>query len=151
MLNCLFFLLFFFSFFWDTGWRENLWAPIQCWSIGLYVWLISYFLFESFYFFIFLFINCECLVHGFRFCFMFCRQKMAWIREFLLKLKNFKMKINLISIIYKIFVYGLFVYLVGILDFRKFKYAQLHIFFLSKSACTLHSIVRVLLLFRDWI
>ena len=47
------------------------------------------------------------------------------------------MKINLISIIYKIFVDGLFVYLVGILDFgyllvfnfRKCKYAQLHFFF----------------------
>ena len=62
---------------------------------------------------------------------------MSWIRDFLLKLKNFKMKINLISIIYKIFVYGLFVYLVGILDFgyllgfdfHKCKYAQLHVFF----------------------
>ena len=32
--------------FLDSGWRENLWAPIQCWSIGLYVWLVSYFLFE---------------------------------------------------------------------------------------------------------
>ena len=87
--------------------------------------------------FIYLFINCECLVHGFWFCFIFCMQKMPWIREFLLKLKNFKMKINLISIIYKNFVYGLFVYLVGILDFsyllgfdfRKCKYAQLHFFF----------------------
>ena len=56
------------------------------------------------------------------------------------------MKISLISIIYKNFVYGLFVYLFGILDlgyllgfvFRKCKYAQLHIFF-SKSAFTLHS------------
>ena len=84
--------------FLDSGWRENLWAPIQCWSIGLYVWLVSYFLFESF---IYLFINYECLVHGFRFCcFTFCMQKMAWIREFLLKFTNFKMKLNLISIIY---------------------------------------------------
>ena len=49
------------------------------------------------------------------------------------------MKINLISILYKIFVYGLFVYLVVILDFgyllvfdlHKCKYAQLHIFFLQ--------------------
>ena len=38
----------------DTGWRENLWAQIQCWSVGLYVLLISYFLFESFYLFIYL-------------------------------------------------------------------------------------------------
>ena len=51
------------------------------------------------------------------------------------------MKLNLISIIYKIFVYGLFVYLVVILDFdyllvfdfRKCKYPQLHIFFLQIS------------------
>ena len=50
------------------------------------------------------------IVNGFRFCcFIFCMQKMAWIREFLLKFTNFKMKINLISIIYKIFVCGLFV------------------------------------------
>ena len=143
--------------FLDCGWRENLWAPIQCWSIGLYVWLVPYFLFESF---IYLFINYECLVHGFRFCcFTFCMQKMAWIREFLLKFANFKMKLNLISIIYKIFVYGLFVYLVVILDFdyllvfdfRKCKYPQLHIFFFSKSPCTLHSKVQILLLFHDWI
>ena len=40
-----------FFFFLDTGWRENLWAPFQCWSIGLYVWLVSYFLFEIFYLF----------------------------------------------------------------------------------------------------
>ena len=32
--------------FLDSGWRENLWAPIQCWSIGLYVWFVPYFLFE---------------------------------------------------------------------------------------------------------
>ena len=71
---------------------------------------------------------------------------MAWIRDFLLKFTNFKMQINLISIIYKIFVYGLFVYLVVILDFGyvlvfdfcKCKCAQLYIFFPSKSAwpCT---------------
>ena len=47
---------FWFFFFLDAGWRENLWAPIQCWSIGLYVWLVSYFLFIIF---IYLFINCE--------------------------------------------------------------------------------------------
>ena len=138
--------------FLDSGWRENLWAPIQCWSTGSYVWLVSYFLFESF---IYLFINYECLPHGFGFCcFTFCMQKMAWIREFSLKFTNFKMQINLISIIYKIFVYGLFVYLVVILDFgyllvfdfRKCKYAQLPIF-ISKSACTLHSKVQILLLF----
>ena len=81
-------------------------------------------------------------------------QKMAWIREFLLKFTNFKMQIYLISIMYKIFVYGLFVYLVVILDFgyllvfdfRNCKYAQLHIF-ISKSACTLHSKVQILLIF----
>ena len=64
------------------------------------------------------------------------------------------MQINLISIINKIFVYGLFVYSIVILDFvyllvfdfRKCKYAQLHIF-ISKSACTLHSKVQILLLF----
>ena len=131
MLNCLFFLFFFL----DAGWRGNLWAPIQCWSIGLYVWLVSYFLFEIIYLFIYL-----SIVNGFRFCcFVLCMQKMAWIREFLQKFTNFKMKINLISIIYKIFVYGLFVYLVGILDFGyllvfdfgKCKYAQLHIIFLQ--------------------
>ena len=44
---------FFFFVFLNTGWRENLWAPIQCWSIGLYVWLVSYFLCESFYLFIY--------------------------------------------------------------------------------------------------
>ena len=43
----------FVFFFLDTGWRENLWAQIQCWSVGLYVLLISYFLFESFYLFIY--------------------------------------------------------------------------------------------------
>ena len=142
--------------FLDSGWRENLWAPIQCWSTGSYAWLVSYFLFESF---IYLFINYECLLHGFGFCcFTFCLQKMPWIKEFSLKFTNFKMQINLISIIYKIFIYGLFVYLVVILDFGyllifyfcKCKYAQLHIFN-SKSACTLHSKVQILLLFHDWI
>ena len=158
---------FFFSFL-GTGWREYLWASIQCWSIGLYVWLVSYFLFESFYLFIYqLWMGLDfvvsyyvcSIVNGFRFCcFVLCMQKMAWIREFLQKFTNFKMKINLISIIYKIFVYGLFVYLVGILDFGyllvfdfgKCKYAQLHIIF-SKSACTLHCKVHILLLFCDWI
>ena len=43
-------LLILFSFFLDSDWRENLWAPIQCWLIGLYIWLVSYFLFESFLF-----------------------------------------------------------------------------------------------------
>ena len=105
MLDC----LFFFFFFLDSGWRENQWAPIQCWLIGLYIWLVSYFLFESL--FIYLFINYECLVHGFSFfCFTFCLQKMAWIREFLMKFTNFKMKINLILIIYKIFVWSVCVF-----------------------------------------
>ena len=36
--------------FLGNGWRENLWAPIQCWSIGLYVWLVSYFLFDFFFY-----------------------------------------------------------------------------------------------------
>ena len=64
----------------------------------------------SFLFFIWfkkknLFINYEFLVHGFRFCcFSFGMQKLAWIREFLLKFTNFKVKINLISIIYEIFI-----------------------------------------------
>ena len=111
--------------FLDIGWRENLWAPIQWWSTGSYVWLVSYILFESF---IYLFINYECLPHGFG----FCMQKMAWIREFSLKFTNFKLQINLISIIYKIFVYGLFVYLVVILDF-----GYLLVFdFLQMQICT---------------
>ena len=117
--------------------------------------LVSFLFFIWSFFFFWLFINYECLVHGFRFCCStFCMQKMAWIREFLLKFTNFKMQINLISIINKIFVYGLFVYSIVILDFvyllvfdfRKCKYAQLHIF-ISKSACTLHSKVQILLLF----
>ena len=95
--------------FWTAA-AENLWAPIQCWLIGLYIWSVSYFLLEIFilFYFIFkknLFINYEFLVHGFRLCcFSFCMQKMAWIREFLLKFTNFRVKINLISIIYEIFV-----------------------------------------------
>ena len=98
----LFECLFFFCFFFWTMAEENLWAPIQCWLIGLYIWLVSYFLFESY-----IFIYQLWMLHGFRFfCFTFCLQKIAWIREFLLKFTNFKMKINLISIIYKIFVWS---------------------------------------------
>ena len=95
--------------FLDSGWRENLWAPIQCWLIGLYFWLVSYFLFESF---LLLFIyQLWISLHGFRFCcFSFCMQKIAWIRDFLLKFTNFKVKINLFSIIYKIFIWSVCVF-----------------------------------------
>ena len=45
----------FFFFFLDSGWRENQWAPIQCWLIGLYIWLVSYFLFESLFMYLFIY------------------------------------------------------------------------------------------------
>ena len=66
------------------------------------------FLFFIWKFYLFIYLS---IVNGFRFCcFIFCMQKMAWIREFLLKFTNFKMKINLISIIYRIFIWPVYVF-----------------------------------------
>ena len=74
------------------------------------IYLVS-FLFFFFLKVFYLFIVQLWMSHGFRFCcFTFCLQKMARIREFLLKFTNFKMKINLISIIYKIFVWSICVF-----------------------------------------
>ena len=95
-----------YLFILDSGWRE----PVSSNSmlVNRIIYLVSFLFFiRKFYFILFLnlFINYEFLVHGFRLCcFSFCMQKMAWIREFLLKFTNFRVKINLISIIYEIFV-----------------------------------------------
>ena len=104
MFNC----LFFFCFFLDSGWRE----PVSSNSmlVNRIIYLVS-FLFFFFLKVFYLFIVQLWMSHGFRFCcFTFCLQKMARIREFLLKFTNFKMKINLISIIYKIFVWSICVF-----------------------------------------
>ena len=95
-----------FLFILDSGWRE----PVSSNSmlVNRIIYLVSFLFFiRKFYFILFLnlFINYEFLVHGFRLCcFSFCMQKMAWIREFLLKFTNFRVKINLISIIYEFLV-----------------------------------------------
>ena len=147
-------LILFVFFFLFGHWLKRIPVSFNSMLVNRIIRLVSFLFFICKFLFIYL-----SIVNGFRFCcFVLCMQKMAWIREFLQKFTNFKMKINLISIIYKIFVYGLFVYLVGILDFGyllvfdfgKCKYAQLHIIF-SKSACTLHCKVHILLLFCDWI
>ena len=128
MLDCLFFF---------GQWLKRKPVSSNSMLVNRIICLVSFLFFI--WNFIYLFINHECLVHGFRLCCStFCMQKMAWIREFLLKFTNFKMQIILD-----------FGYLL-VFDFCKCKHAQLH-FFISKSACTLHSKVQILLLFCDWI